>query len=184
MLVQNPSSSSKKNFTIKPNQSAQRGANPPKNRANNRLYIDRHKHENPEALNNLDSVKQKHRYKSIPFWLTILLLTKNVSSLICYVTVGLALTMYGMTVYAPQQWTQKYNQLRELQKKERQFTFSDEVIKHQLALDANQPNSGLVNPDPTQPPIFLPETKVEKIEPVSENKPLPKKINRIYPIAY
>ena len=183
MLVQNPSSSSKKNVTIKPNQSTQR-ANPPKNRANNRRYLNRHKQENLETLNNPNSFKQKYSSQSIPLWLTILLLTKNVSFLICYVTVGLALTMYGMTVYAPQQWTQKYNQLQQLQKKERQFTFSDEMIKHQLALDANQANSGLVNPDPTQPPIFLPETKVEKIEPISEHKPLPKKINQIYPIAY
>ncbi len=126
----------------------------------------------------------QNRSQSTPVWLTMLLLTKNASSLVCYVTVGLALAMYSMTVYAPQLWTQKYNQLRDLQKKERQFTFSEEVIKHQLANDASQPDSGLVNPDPTKPPIFLPETNVKQITQPSANQSSPKQIHPIYPVAY
>jgi hypothetical protein len=120
----------------------------------------------------------------IPLWLTILLLTKNASSLVCYVTVGLALAIYGMTVYAPQLWTQKYNQLRDLQKQERQFTFGDEVMKNQLANFASRSDSGLVNPDPTKPPIFLPETKVKQISQSSSAQQSPKQIHPIYPIAY
>jgi len=122
--------------------------------------------------------------KNKPFWLKSMMVMENASSLLCYVSVAIALVMYGMTVYAPKQWTEKYHQLQDLQKQERQFSFTDEIIKNQLAESASESGSGLVNPDPTKPPIFLPNITHKSIVLKSSNIPEPKQIDKISPIAY
>ena len=94
-----------------------------------------------------------------PLWLKGLIFLNHSSSLVCYASVTVALVMYGMTVYAPKLWTQKYSQLQELQKKERQFTFTDEMLKDELAQSATQSGSGFVKPSPDKQPIFLPNTQ-------------------------
>lgn len=127
---------------------------------------------------------KQHKSRSIPLWLKVLLFAKNTSSVVCWVSVALALIMYSMTVYAPELWTQKYNQLRNLQKRERQFTLGDETIKNQLANTASQANSGFINPDATKLPIFLPETTVKEIDSSPKKNLSVKKIKQIYPIAY
>ncbi len=129
------------------------------------------------------AIKQR-KSQSLPLWLKILLFTKNISSVVCWFSVALALIMYSMTVYAPELWTQKYNKLRNLQKRERQFTLGDETVKNQLANTASQVDSGFINPDPTKPPIFLPETTVKEINLPEENNSTVKEIKQIYPIAY
>lgn len=181
MLVQNRSSRSQNGVKTK----QQNSANPPQSQRRRKLYCSSRSRQQPANLQSGKIISpQTIKSQPTPVWLTILLLSKNASSLVCYLTVALALAIYGMTVYAPQLWTQKYNQLRDLQKQERQFIFGEEVIKHQLANSASHPDSGLVNPDPSKPPIFLPETNVKQISKSSSNQPLPKKIQRIYPVAY
>lgn len=123
---------------------------------------------------------KKHK----PFWLQSLMVLGNGSSVICYMSVIIAFVMYGMTVYAPKQWTSKYHQLQELQKQERQFSFTEEIIKNQLAESAEQSGSGFVNPDATQPPIFLPEVTPKSIELKKSESVEPKQIEKISPIAY
>lgn len=122
--------------------------------------------------------------KNDPFWLKSLMIFSKGSSVFCGLSVAVAFVMYGMTVYAPKIWTNKYHHLQELQKQERQFTFTDEILKNQLAESAKQSNSGLVNPDPTKPPLFLPETTPKTIELNQSPEPKPKEIEKISPIAY
>lgn len=130
-----------------------------------------------EKISNLEK-------KNKPFWLQSLMVLGHCSSAFCYLSVAMAFVMYGMTVYAPKQWTNKYHQLQELQKQERQFSFTEEIIKNQLAESAQQSGSGLVNPDPTQPPIFLPDTTPKSIELDKSESIEPKQIQKISPIAY
>ncbi|BAQ62794.1 cell division protein FtsL [Geminocystis sp. NIES-3708] len=130
--------------------------------------------------NTISQVSHKNR----PLWLKSLILFGHGSSLVCYGSVGIAFIIYGMTVYAPKLWTQKYQELQSLQKQERQFSFTDEIIKNQLAESAKKSGSGLVNPDPTQPPIFLPDSTPKPIELEPSNSPIPKQIEKISPIAY
>ncbi|MGI0482318.1 hypothetical protein ACN4EE_16230 [Geminocystis sp. CENA526] len=125
-------------------------------------------------------VKKKNK----PFWLQSLMVLGHGSSTFCYLSVAIAFVMYGMTVYAPKQWTNKYNKLQELQKQERQFSFTEEIIKNQLAESAKQSGSGLINPDPTQPPIFLPEITPKTVELNKSDTVEPKQIEKISPIAY
>jgi uncharacterized protein YejL (UPF0352 family) len=130
-----------------------------------------------EKISNLEK-------KNKPFWLQSLMVLGYGSSAFCYLSVAIAFVMYGITVYAPKQWTNKYHQLQELQKQERQFSFTEEIIKNQLAESAQQLGSGLVNPDPTQPPIFLPNVTPKPIELDKSESVEPKQIKKIAPIAY
>lgn len=123
-------------------------------------------------------------YNNRPLWLKSMIIFGHSSSLVCYLSVAIAFVMYGMTVYAPKLWTQKYEELQNLQKQERQFSFTDEIIKNQLAESAKKSGSGLVNPDPNQPPIFLPDSNPKPIELKSSNSAIPKQIEKISPIAY
>jgi hypothetical protein len=125
-------------------------------------------------------VKKKNK----PFWLQSLMVLGHGSSTFCYLSVAIAFVMYGMTVYAPKQWTDKYHKLQELQKQERQFSFTEEIIKNQLAESAKQSGSGLINPDPTQPPIFLPEMSPKPVELDKSDLVEPKQVDKISPIAY
>lgn len=119
-----------------------------------------------------------------PFWLKSLIFLNHGSSLICYISVAIALVLYGMTVYAPKQWTNKYNQLQHLQKQERQFTFTDEVLKDTLAESAEHAGSGFVNPEQSKPPIFLPNSKTQPINLHPIAPPEIKKVEPISPVAY
>jgi hypothetical protein len=126
----------------------------------------------------------KLRYQNRPFWLKSLIVLSNGSSLVCYLSVAIAFVMYSMTVHAPKLWTQKYEQLQNLQKQERQFSFTDEIVKNQLGESAKKSGSGLINPDPTQMPIFLPDSNPKPIELKLSNTPTPRQIEKISPIAY
>lgn len=128
----------------------------------------------------ISHLEKKHK----PFWLQSLIVLGHGSSLLCYGSVAIAFVMYGITVYAPKQWTNKYHQLQELQKQERQFSFTEEIIKNQLAESAQQSGSGLVNPDPNQPPIFLPDMTPKPINLDKSESVEPKQIEKISPIAY
>jgi hypothetical protein len=123
-------------------------------------------------------------HKNRPLWLKSMIIFGHGSSLMCYVSVAITFVMYSMTVYAPKLWTQKYEELQNLQKQERQFSFTDEIIKNQLGESAKKSGSGLVNPDPTQPPIFLPDSNPKPIELEPSHSATPKEIEKISPIAY
>jgi hypothetical protein len=56
------------------------------------------------------------------------------------------LTIYSWTVYTQQQWTQEYRKLGTLQRNERDLTTTNEIIKDQLAQQAERPATGLVTP--------------------------------------
>jgi hypothetical protein len=119
-----------------------------------------------------------------PLWLKGLIFLNHSSAFVSYASVTVALLMYGMTVYAPKLWTQKYTQLQELQKKERQFTFTEEMLKDELAQSATNSSSGFVKPNPSKQPIFLPNTPTKAIELKSSTFVKPKVIDSVSPIAY
>lgn len=100
---------------------------------------------------------------SAPIWLKTLFVLEKSTSVACFLVVGSMLTLYGMTVYAPQLWTQQFNKLKQLQKNERQMTSTNEVVKEDLVKQADKSDTGLVNPDPQKPPIFLKETTVNSV---------------------
>ena len=145
--------------------------------------LKRHQRRTPNKNNNISSVQPSQSIQ-YPLWLKGFIFLNHGSSLLCYLSVAVALVLYGMTVYAPKQWTNKYNQLQHLQKQERQFTFTDEVLKDTLAESAQQAGSGFVNPEQSKPPIFLPKTNPQPITSQPLNPPEIKKVEPISPVAY
>jgi hypothetical protein len=94
------------------------------------------------------------------------------------------LGVYGMTVYAPQKWTKEYQELNLLRKYERQMNSTNEVIVDQLAKEANQSKTGLVNPDPTNPPVYLKEIKTKPLPSNNMDQPILKQPKVLLPLAY
>ncbi len=119
-----------------------------------------------------------------PLWLKVLNFLGTTSTGMSIIVVGFALVAYGFTVSAPKLWTQKYEDLQNLQQKERQFTFTDEMLKNQLAEEAKNQDSGLINPDPLQQPIYLEKKEVKPIRPSEATSPPPKTVQPIFPVAY
>jgi len=64
------------------------------------------------------------------------------------------LAVYGWTVYIQQVWGKDHNSLQALQRQERQLAVANEILSSHLAQEAEQPNSGLVLPQPGDA-IFL-----------------------------
>ncbi len=128
--------------------------------------------------------KKLRRFKDYPLWLQALIILGHGSSFLCYSTVAVALAIYGMTVYAPRQWTSKYQELQELQRRERQITMAEELLKETVVESAKEKSSGFVNPQPTQPPIFLPNSNPTVIRNQRQSTTTVREIKPISPIAY
>lgn len=78
------------------------------------------------------------------------------------------LSVYGLTVYQSQKWSREYSRLQQLQRYERQLAIAAEMLKNEMAQQAENPAVGLIprNPDNT---IFLvpaPERDLSAITPV------------------
>lgn len=90
----------------------------------------------------------------MPLWLRLLIQAQRGSLIIAFVLVTATLFVYSSTVYTQQLWSKEYRKLKTLTRNEREMIATSESLKHQLALQAGQPGSGLVpqTPDST---IFL-----------------------------
>jgi hypothetical protein len=97
-----------------------------------------------------------------PVWLRSLLRVERASSAAAVLLLGGALTLYGLTVYSEQRWSQEYQKLETLRLREQQLSAASEVLKHQLAKEAQNPETGLAPQKPADT-IFLapaPERRV------------------------
>lgn len=81
-----------------------------------------------------------------PLWLQLLAITHRVSSVVSFGMVVSVLAVYGWTVYSQQLWDREYRRLESLQRQERQLTAANELLKTQMAQEAEHPSSGLVSP--------------------------------------
>ncbi|MBE9129651.1 hypothetical protein IQ257_26935 [Coleofasciculus sp. LEGE 07092] len=82
----------------------------------------------------------------IPAWLKVFVVLQRGSDWLTFFLIATTLTIYSWTVYTQQQWALEYRKLETLQRDERQLTTTNEVIKDQLAQQAERPATGLVNP--------------------------------------
>jgi hypothetical protein len=90
-----------------------------------------------------------------PVWLRSLLMVQRGSSVVTFCLITATLAVYAWTVYTQQTWAREYSKLENLQRNERQITAANEVLKNQLAQQAERPGTGLVPPTPDKT-IFLP----------------------------
>ncbi len=109
-----------------------------------------------------------------PVWLRSLLFLQRSSDLITFLLVATTLTIYSWTVYTQQQWTQEYRKLETLQRHERHLTTTNEVIKDQLAQQAESPATGLVNPTHANTIVLKPAPQRQyQAAPTQTNNPEP-----------
>ncbi|MEG5061222.1 hypothetical protein QUB60_24235 [Microcoleus sp. A2-C5] len=92
--------------------------------------------------------------QSQPMWLRSLLRMERASSAAVVLILGGALTLYGLTVYGEQRWSQEYQKLETLRRGEQQLSAASEVLKNQLAKEAANPETGLAAQKPADT-IFL-----------------------------
>ena len=100
-----------------------------------------------------------------PMWLRSILRVERASSVAVVLLLGGALTIYGLTVYSEQRWSQEYQKLETLRLREQQLSAASEVLKHQLAKEAENPETGLTHQNPADT-IFL-QPALERRSPVA-----------------
>ncbi|MBD3882247.1 hypothetical protein IFO70_10800 [Phormidium tenue FACHB-886] len=98
-------------------------------------------------------------------WLKALVLLQRTSSVLTFGLVVGLLVVYGWTVYTQQRWGQAFNRLEALQKQERQLMAANEVIKNQMAEQAEVPAVGLVLPEPGNTIFLTPAPQRPPVEP-------------------
>lgn len=92
-----------------------------------------------------------------PNWLRVLIGLERCVSVMTIALGAATLTVYGLTVSSGQQWSRDYNRLQSLQRYERQLRVANEMLKNQMAEQAENPDTGLVPQNPANT-IFLPPT--------------------------
>ena len=113
-----------------------------------------------------------------PLWLRSLLFLQRGSSVVTFCLIGTTLAVYAWTVYTQQLWSREYRKLENLQREERQLTGANEVMKNQLAQQAESTGTGLVPPNPANT-LFLPPAPQRSVAATPNNansdpKPAPK----------
>lgn len=96
------------------------------------------------------------RAGSAPLWLLRLCYLQRRSCVVTCVLVAAMLTVYAWTVYSQQRWSQAYRKLETLQRQERQLTTTSEVLKNEMALEAEQPAMGLMPSAPASTFFVVP----------------------------
>ena len=175
MLAQPKPSRFQKKIVVRKNRNS--------NNQNHISLID-NKHNYINRKNHVSQCKVVNTAFSEPIWLKGLFLLKTSTSIFCWLMITAMFVFYGVTVYAPQLWTTEYKKLKNLQKDERQITSTNEIIKDQLAEQAGKYGTGLVNPDPTKPAIFLGATPKKTLYLDHLTKSPVKQPEVLLPLAY
>jgi hypothetical protein len=94
---------------------------------------------------------------------------ERIVAVITFCLLGSTLGIYAWTVYIPKIWDKEFVKLETLQRHERHLLAANETLKHQLAQQAEKPETGLTHPQPFQT-IFLQRksTANPKISPSSQ----------------
>lgn len=145
------------------------------------------------SVSSTDSVQsQRKRQQRVPIvpasdatpeWLLRLYVIHRYSSITVFLLVAATLVVYGWTVYSQQLWSQASRELQNLQRHERQLTTKNEVLKNQMAQEAEQPSTKLVLPSPSRM-IFINPAPVNPnpIQSTEVSKQIPQP--SVNPLAY
>jgi hypothetical protein len=87
-------------------------------------------------------------------WMKRLVSLQRGSTALSFVLVSAVLGVYSWTVYSQHVWSQEYQRLEQLQENERKLITSNEMLKSEMAQQAEQPGAGLIPPTLDQS-IFL-----------------------------
>ena len=115
--------------------------------------------------------------QSKPLWLRSLMGVQMASSIVTILLAGSSLTIYGWTIYGQAKWTEEYQQLQQMRRKEQQISVAKEKKKNQIAEQASTPDTGLVSQESVKriflqpaPPRPAPNAPRPYLEPGSGHK--------------
>lgn len=123
------------------------------------------------ALEPDEATVHSFRPKPKPLWLALLLRCQQASSIATLLLVAGVLTVYGWTVYIQQRWGQEYDRLEAFKKQERQLVSANELLKNQMAEQAENPTAGLLLPDPSNAIFLTPAPQRPEVKPKSAVPP-------------
>lgn len=118
--------------------------------------------------------------RPVPAWLKFLIKVQQGSTVMTLLLTGTVLVIYGWTVFTQQRWGHEYRRWGALQKHEQQLMATNEVLKNQMAQQAEVPKTGLVAPNPSSMIFLIPAAPRPAVQPDIEastpdllpNKPL------------
>lgn len=87
----------------------------------------------------------------------LLWLQKGISGISLALVIG-ALGTYASSIYIPKLWSRDYQQLKLLQRHERELTATNEALKNQIARQAEQPETGMTHLNPAHVLFLTPAT--------------------------
>jgi len=102
--------------------------------------------------------------------LRFLCLLEKIVAVITFCLLGSTLGIYAWTVYIPKVWDKEFGKLETLQRHERNLLATNETLKHQLAQQAEKPETGLTHPQPFQT-IFLQRKSAPNLKPATASQP-------------
>jgi len=88
--------------------------------------------EQAQAQSSASVIKVLPDRQQQPVWLRSLLQAQRASSVAALMLLGGALSLYGLTVYGEQRWSQEYQKLETLRLREQQLSASSEVLNTNL----------------------------------------------------
>ena len=139
----------------------------------------------PESINAFDlepqpiatpTVATLPQPRPVPAWLRLLMKVQQGSTVMTLLLMGTVLAIYGWTVFTQQRWGHEYRRWGALQKHEQQLMATNEVLKNQMAQQAESPKAGFVAPDPSSMIFLSPAALRPAVQPdieVSIPEPLP-----------
>ena len=111
---------------------------------------------------NAKSVRTLSSSRSSPVWLTSLRHLQNRCAAVTVLLVTALLVAYGWSAYSQSSWQEAHSQLEDLKKQERQLMQKNEVLKNDLATQAQQPEMSLVTPTPAETIALEPASQPTK----------------------
>lgn len=90
-----------------------------------------------------------------PWWLKSLMSVQTLCSVTTVLLVSTSLGLYGVTVYNDSIWSQEYQTLERLRRQDQQFRAANEILKNQIAKDAENPKAGATGEKPMDTMIFI-----------------------------
>ncbi|MGB3405330.1 MAG: hypothetical protein WBA77_21780 [Microcoleaceae cyanobacterium] len=90
-----------------------------------------------------------------PWWLKSLMTVQTVCSIATVLFVSTGLGLYGVTVYNDSIWSKEYQTLERLRRQDHQFRAANEVLKNQIAKDAENPRNRSKGDKPMDNMIFM-----------------------------
>ncbi len=137
----------------------------------------------PNQSKNQQNLKIMPSPQIMPWWLRSLQKIEQPTSGITFLVIVVTLTMYSWTVYSQRLWSQEYQKLESLQRQERQLSTASELLKKQMAQEAENPHSGLVPQKPDHL-VFLAPAPPRPVPPNPDRQTNHRAINPATPLGY